>query len=61
MVEKIDPDLFARLMRLSASARKDLLEYIGQGPRTSDAALKRAFEMHRDDEAAVKRSGASKS
>ena len=30
--KKIDPDLFARLMQLPARARKDLLEYIGQGP-----------------------------
>jgi hypothetical protein len=29
---KIDPGLFARLMQMSAPARKDLLEYIGQGP-----------------------------
>jgi hypothetical protein len=29
---KIDPDLFARLMQLPARARKDLFEYIGQGP-----------------------------
>lgn len=30
--KKIDPDLFARLMQLPARARKDLFEYIGQGP-----------------------------
>jgi hypothetical protein len=29
---KIDPGLFARLMQMSAPERKDLLEYIGQGP-----------------------------
>jgi hypothetical protein len=32
MDEKIDLDLFARLMRFHDSARKDLLEYMGQGP-----------------------------
>lgn len=32
MDERIDPDLFARLMRFHSSARKDLLEYMGQGP-----------------------------
>jgi hypothetical protein len=32
MDEKIDLDLFARLMTFHASARKDLLEYMGQGP-----------------------------
>ncbi|MBF9059302.1 hypothetical protein HKCCSP123_08915 [Rhodobacterales bacterium HKCCSP123] len=32
MDEKIDLGLFARLMQFHASARKDLLEYMGQGP-----------------------------
>ena len=32
MDEKISLDLFARLMTFHASARKDLLEYMGQGP-----------------------------
>jgi hypothetical protein len=32
MDEKIDLGLFARLMQLSAPTRKDLLEYMGQGP-----------------------------
>jgi hypothetical protein len=32
MDKKIDPGLFARLMQMSAPERKDLLEYIGQGP-----------------------------
>ena len=31
MDEKIDVDLFARLMKFHSSARKDLLEYMGQG------------------------------
>ncbi|NKX45388.1 hypothetical protein [Roseicyclus persicicus] len=39
MDEKIDPDLFARLMRLSPPARKDLLEYLGQGPVSARALL----------------------
>ena len=32
MTKKIDPDLFARLMKLSSQTRTDLLEYIGQTP-----------------------------
>ncbi len=32
MAQKIEPDLFARLMRLTPKARTDLLEYIGQSP-----------------------------
>ena len=39
MDEKIDPDLFARLMRLSPCARKDILEYLGQGPVSSKGML----------------------
>lgn len=30
MIKKIDPGLFACLMRLTPGARKDLLEYIGE-------------------------------
>jgi len=32
MTKRIDPDLFARLMKLSSATRNDLLEYIGQTP-----------------------------
>ena len=32
MDKKIDIDLFTRLMKIQSSARKDLLEYMGQGP-----------------------------
>jgi len=32
MTSKIEPDLFARLMKLSSGARNDLFEYIGQTP-----------------------------
>jgi hypothetical protein len=39
MDEKIDPGLFARLMRLSPGTRKDLLEYLGQGPVSSRGML----------------------
>jgi hypothetical protein len=39
MDEKVDPGLFARLMRLSPSTRKDLLEYLGQGPVSAGAML----------------------
>ncbi|WP_224813502.1 hypothetical protein [Hasllibacter sp. MH4015] len=30
MTREIDPDLFARLMKLSPKTRHDLLEYFGQ-------------------------------
>ena len=36
MDKRIDPDLFARLMKLSPDARTDLLEFIGQTPLSSD-------------------------
>ena len=39
MDEKIDPGLFARLMRLSPKTRKDILEYLGQGPVSAQAML----------------------
>jgi hypothetical protein len=39
MDEKIDPGLFARLMRLSPCARKDILEFLGQGPVSSQGML----------------------
>ncbi|MBF9047895.1 hypothetical protein LSUCC0031_12290 [Rhodobacterales bacterium LSUCC0031] len=39
MDEKIDPGLFARLMRLSPGTRSDILEYLGQGPVSSQAML----------------------
>jgi hypothetical protein len=39
MDEKIEPGLFARLMQLSAPARKDLLEYLGQGPVSAESLL----------------------
>jgi len=39
MDEKIDPGLFARLMQLSPRARNDILEYLGQGPVSSQAML----------------------
>ena len=39
MNEKIDPGLFARLMRLSPRARKDILEFLGQGPVSSQGML----------------------
>ncbi|MHA7889167.1 hypothetical protein [Roseicyclus sp.] len=42
MDERIDPDLFARLMRFHSSARKDLLEYMGQGPVSVPPVLRRA-------------------
>jgi hypothetical protein len=39
MDEKIAPGLFARLMQLSAPERKDLLEYLGQGPVSAESLL----------------------
>jgi hypothetical protein len=42
MQEKIDPGLFARLMQIHASARQDLLEYLGQGPVSTAGALSQA-------------------
>lgn len=39
MDEKIDLDLFARLMRTPALARKDILEFLGQGPVSLSALL----------------------
>ncbi len=47
MTKEIDTDLFVRLMRLSAPARKDLLEYIGEGPVAS-APLRAALSRHGD-------------
>ena len=44
MDEKIDPGLFARLMRLSPKTRKDILEYLGQGPVSSHAMLSGVFK-----------------
>lgn len=32
MTKRIDPDLFAQLMKLSSGARTDLLEFLGQTP-----------------------------
>jgi len=43
MDEKIAADLFARLMQLSAPTRKDLLEYLGQGPVSADSLLREVF------------------
>jgi hypothetical protein len=45
MTRKIDPDLFAQLMRLSATARTDLLEFMGQTPLAPDEA-RRLAEGH---------------
>lgn len=40
MDKRINPDLFARLMKLSSSTRTDLLEYIGQTPLDSAEILR---------------------
>lgn len=40
MTKRIDPDLFARLMKLSSSQRTDLLEFLGQTPLAPEEALR---------------------
>jgi hypothetical protein len=40
MSEKVNPDLFARLMGLSHPARRDLLEFMGETP-IEEAELER--------------------
>lgn len=39
MIKKIEPGLFARLIQMAEPARKDLLEYIGQGPVSVEHAV----------------------
>ncbi|QXT39631.1 hypothetical protein [Gymnodinialimonas ceratoperidinii] len=48
MTKEIDPDLFARLMRLSSDTRKDLLEYLGQSAMAPIEAA-RVSEMSSGD------------
>lgn len=43
MNEKVDPGLFACLMQMSAAARQDLLEYIGQGPVSAEGLMRVAI------------------
>ncbi len=43
MSEKINPELFARLMGLSHPARRDLLEFMGETP-IEEAELERLIE-----------------
>lgn len=43
MSEKINPDLFARLMGLAGPARRDLLEFMGETP-IEEAELERLIE-----------------
>jgi hypothetical protein len=40
MTKRIDPDLFARLMKLPSETRTDLLEYLGQTPVSAAEALR---------------------
>lgn len=40
MEKRIDPDLFARLMKLSSDTRTDLLEYLGQTPLASEEIVR---------------------
>ena len=43
MSDKIDPDLFARLMGLARLDRRDLLEFMGETP-IEEAELERLIE-----------------
>lgn len=45
MAKEIDGDLFVRLMQMSAPTRKELLEFIGQGPVSAEP-LKAAMACH---------------
>ncbi|WP_109670914.1 hypothetical protein [Roseicyclus mahoneyensis] len=45
MTKEIDRDLFVRLMQMSAPTRKELLEFIGQGPVSAEP-LKAAMACH---------------
>lgn len=44
MDKRIDPDLFARLMKLSSGPRTDLLEYLGQTSLTPEEVLRLSAE-----------------
>ncbi|WP_166486043.1 hypothetical protein [Jannaschia sp. CCS1] len=44
MEKRIDPDLFARLMKLSSDTRTDLLEYLGQTPLAADEIMRLSEE-----------------
>ncbi|MCU4654076.1 hypothetical protein N8I71_14615 [Roseibacterium sp. SDUM158016] len=48
MTKRIDGDLFARLMRLSARERKDILEFLGQSPVSADDMLRRISGGEKD-------------
>ncbi len=42
MAIRIDPDLFAQLMKLSSGERTDLLEFLGQTPLAPEEARRLA-------------------
>lgn len=51
MIKRIEPDSFARLMKLPFSTRTDLLEFIGQSPSEVEEIVRRAANMpHRPTE-----------
>jgi hypothetical protein len=47
MTKWIDHDLFARLMRLSARERSDILEFLGQSAVSADHLLRTAMPADR--------------
>jgi hypothetical protein len=47
MSKGIDHDLFARLMRLSARERSDILEFLGQSAVSADHLLRTAMPADR--------------
>lgn len=48
MVRRIEPDLFARLMRLSATARSDILAYLGEASALAEDVLPRCASIHEE-------------
>lgn len=42
MIKRIEPGLFARLMKMSSEPRRDLLEFLGQTPVDADDIVPRA-------------------
>jgi hypothetical protein len=47
MTKRIERDLFARLMRLSARERSDILEFLGQSPVSADDLVRSVERIDR--------------
>jgi hypothetical protein len=45
MTKRIDPGLFARLMKMSSETRRDILEFLGQTPVDADDVVRRAADI----------------